>query len=71
VLGLFWDTENDSILLDIKINFSGKRKGAKLAPDVDLEEEDIDEVTPEVVTKRMVWRVGQAQYDPLGLISHS
>jgi hypothetical protein len=36
---------------------------------VDLEEEDIDEVTPEVVTKRMVWRVAQAQYEPLGLIT--
>jgi hypothetical protein len=36
---------------------------------VDLEEEDIDEVTPEVVTKRMVWRVAQAQYDPSGLVS--
>jgi hypothetical protein len=69
VLGLFWDTEKDNILLDIKINFSGKRKGAKLAPDVDLEEEDIDEVTHKVVTKRMVWRVAQAQYDPLGLVS--
>jgi hypothetical protein len=69
VLGLFWDTEFDALMLDIKINFSGKRKGAKLAPDVDLEEEDIDEATPEVVTKRMVWRVAQAQYDPLGLIS--
>jgi Pao retrotransposon peptidase len=69
VLGIFWDTESDTLKLDIKINFSGKRKGAKLAPDVDLEEEDIDEVTPEVVTKMMVWRVAQAQYDPMGLIS--
>jgi hypothetical protein len=41
-------------MLDIKINFSGKQKGAKLATDVNLEEEDIDEVNPEVVTKRMV-----------------
>jgi Pao retrotransposon peptidase len=69
VLGVFWNTGLDTLMLDIKINFSGKRKGAKLAPDVDLEEEDIDEVTPEVVTKRMVWRVAQAQYDPLGLVS--
>jgi hypothetical protein len=70
VWGLFWDTEFDNLLLDIKINFSGKNKGAKLAPDVDLEEEDIEEATPEVVTKRMVWRVAQAQYDPLGLSFH-
>jgi hypothetical protein len=69
VLGLFWDMESDRLQLDIKINFSGKRKGAKLAPDVDLEEEDINEATPKVVTKRMVWRVAQAQYDPLVLIS--
>jgi hypothetical protein len=69
VLGLFWDTQFDRLQLGIKINFSGKRKGAKLAPNIDLEEEDIDEVTPEIVTKRLVWRVAQAQYDPLGLIS--
>jgi Pao retrotransposon peptidase len=36
---------------------------------ISYEEEDIDEVTLEEVTKRMVWRVAQAQYDPLGLIS--
>jgi hypothetical protein len=34
-----------------------------------LEEGDIDEVTPKTVTKRMVWRVAQAQDHPLGLIS--
>jgi hypothetical protein len=61
VFGILWDTHDDRLSLDIKINFAGKRKGAKLAPDIDPEEEDIDEATMEVVTKRMVWRVAQAQ----------
>jgi hypothetical protein len=53
VLGLYWDIYKDSLLLDIKINISVKRKVAKLAPDVDLDLGDIGEATPEVVTKRM------------------
>jgi hypothetical protein len=71
VLGLIWDTETDRLKVDIKVNFAGKRGGAKLGPDLDLEtfEEEIDDKFPDVITKRIVWRIAQGQYDPLGLVS--
>jgi hypothetical protein len=37
-------------------------------PNADLEE-DVDVFTPDHITKRMLWRVAQGQYDPLGLLS--
>ena len=37
VLGLIWDTERDTFQIDIKVNFSGKRAGARLGPDLDLD----------------------------------
>jgi len=69
VLGLIWDTEQDHLAIDVKVNFAGKRKGARICPDEDIEEEEVDEIMPDIVTKRIVWRVSQAQYDPLGLLA--
>ena len=69
VLGLIWDTEKDLFKVDVKLNFSGKRAGARLDPDIDLEAELVDEDIPELITKRIIWRVCQGQYDPLGLLS--
>ena len=69
ILGMQWDTEKDELAVDVKVNFTGKVRGAKLLPDVELLEEDVEEYIPEVVTKRIVWRIAQAQYDPLGLVS--
>jgi hypothetical protein len=71
VLGLIWDTENDTLKVDCRVNFAGKRGGAKLGPDMDLdmEEEEFDENFPSLITKRIIWRVAQAQYDPLGLLA--
>ena len=69
VLGLIWDTERDTFQIDIKVNFSGKRAGARLGPDLDLDGELLDEDLPDVITKRILWRVCQGQYDPLGLLA--
>jgi hypothetical protein len=69
VLGLIWDTESDTLRVDIRVNFAGKRGGAKLAPDFDLEDEEFDENLPELITKRIIWRVAQGQYDPLGMLT--
>jgi hypothetical protein len=44
--GLLLGTWEKRLSLDIKINFTSKRKGAKLAPDFDLKAKDLDEVTP-------------------------
>jgi hypothetical protein len=68
VLGLIWDTATDHLQMDVKVNFSGKQKGARVDPDTDLEEE-LDTFTPDCITKRILWRVAQGQYDPLGLLS--
>jgi hypothetical protein len=68
VLGLIWDTAADRLRMDVKVNFSGKQKGARVDPDANLEE-DVDVFTPDHITKRMLWRVAQGQYDPLGLLS--
>ena len=69
VLGLIWNTESDTLQVDIRVNFAGKRGGAKLAPDLDLEDEEFCENLPDVITKRIIWRVAQGQYDPLGLLA--
>ena len=67
VLGVRWDTAEDRLLIEIKVNYSGKRKGANIKPDEDLEE--IEATFPEVITKRILWRVSMGQYDLLGLVS--
>jgi hypothetical protein len=65
-LDLYWNTCEDVLLV-----YSGKRNGAKLACDVHLEQEDIDEATHPRLLPRG-WCGGcmaQALYDPLGLVS--
>ena len=67
VLGLIWETERDGLRIDVKVNFSEKQRGARTAPEADLEEE-MEDFAPEVINKRVLWRVAQGQYDPLGLL---
>ncbi len=38
-MGLILNTEQDRLQVDVKVNFSSKKGGASLDPDVDLEEE--------------------------------
>ena len=67
VLGVRWDTERDRLLIEVRVNYSGKRKGANIEPDTDLG--NVEGTMPEVITKRILWRVSMGQYDPLGLVS--
>jgi hypothetical protein len=67
VLGQKWNTQQDRILVDIKVNYGGKKKGAKIEEDADLGA--IEESTPQLITRRIVWQVAQSQYDLLGLLS--
>ena len=69
VLGLVWETEKDALGIDVKINFGNKRQGAKTQEDGDLDTDILADCLPEKITKRIIWRVCQAQYDPLGLLS--
>jgi hypothetical protein len=67
VLGLRWDTQQDEICVDIKLNYGEKVKGAYLGEDAPLA--DPESALPRVITHRVLWRVAQSQYDPLGLLS--
>jgi hypothetical protein len=67
VLRLKWDTQKDEICVDIKLNYGEKVKGAYLEEDAPLA--DPDSALPQVITRRVLWRVAQSQYDPLGLLS--
>ncbi len=67
VLGLRWDTEKDEICMDIKLNYGEKVKGHYLEEDAPLA--DPERALPKVIPRRVLWRVAQSQYDPLGLLS--
>jgi hypothetical protein len=67
VLGLRWDTQKEEICADIKLNYGEKVKGSYLEEDAPLA--DPESALPQVITRRVLWRVAQSQYDPLGLHS--
>jgi hypothetical protein len=67
VLGLRWDTQQDEICTDIKLNYGEKVKGAYLEEDAPLA--DPESALPRTITRRILWRVAQSQYDLLGLLS--
>jgi hypothetical protein len=67
VLGLIWETQEDRLMVDVKLNLGPKRAGLKLEEDVDLTS-NIEGDLPGLITKRELWRVAQGQYDPLGLL---
>jgi hypothetical protein len=62
VLGLIWDTERDQLQVDVKVNFSCKKRGAREEPDESLTE--LETTVPERITKRALYRVVMGQYDP-------
>jgi hypothetical protein len=67
VLGLRWDTEEAEICVDVVLNYGEKVKGANTEEDAPLA--DPASALPCLVTRKMLWRVAQGQYDPLGLLS--
>ncbi len=67
VLGLIWETQEDKLQVDVKLNTGGKVGGARVQEDIDLEG-DLSQALPGTITKRILWRVAQGLYDPLGLL---
>jgi hypothetical protein len=67
-MGLILDTATDLLQMDMKVNFNSKQKGVWVNPDADLEDE-VDTLTLDKITKRILWRVAQDQCHPLGLLS--
>jgi hypothetical protein len=66
VLGLMWETEDDRLRVDVKLNLGAKKAGLHLMDNVELDDKP-EKALPEV-TKRELWRVAQGNYDPLGLL---
>jgi hypothetical protein len=53
VLGLVWETQQDRLRVDIKLNKGRKKGGAQVKEDVDNDSEaDLDKAIPEAITKR-------------------
>ncbi len=67
VLGLIWETQEDKLQVDVKLNTGSKVGGARIQEDIDLEG-DLSQALPGAITKRVLWRVAQGLYDPLGLL---
>jgi hypothetical protein len=67
VLGLIWERFEDKLQVDVKLNTGGKVGGARVQDDIDLEG-DLSQALPGTITKRILWRVAQGLYDPLGLL---
>ncbi len=67
VLGLIWETQEDKLQVDVKLNTGGKVGGGRIQKDINLEG-DLSRAIPGAITKRVLWRVAQGLYDPLGLL---
>ena len=67
VLGTGWNTEQDTLFIEVKVNTCPKRKGIRTGPNIAFE--DINTSFPEKLTKRIIWRVVLGQFDLLGLAS--
>lgn len=67
ILGTLWNPMEDTLQVEVKVNPSPKRKGAKSAPDIEFEK--LSEKMPEKLSKRVVWRIVLGQFDLLGMLS--
>jgi hypothetical protein len=67
VLGLGWIPKNDSIIYEVTLNFSRKKRGVRTGPN--LVEADLPNALPNFLTRRVVLEQVMKIYDPLGLIS--
>ena len=67
VLGIGWIPKNDIIKFSAKINLSSKKRGKRTLPDLSLTE--IPAQIPDNFSRRVIFRVVNTTYDPLGLLS--
>ena len=67
VLGVSWSSEDDTITFHVSLNFSKKRHGQRTG--LNLREEDVPELLPQVLTKRLGLQQVMVIYDPMGLVT--
>ena len=65
VLGIYWEPIGDSIVTEVRLNFSPKRKGVYTGNDLTFEQ--IPAGIPEILTRRQVLEQTTKLYDPLGI----
>jgi len=65
VLGVIWDVSRDQLRYKVKLNFSQRHRKVRLESDV--EEDELLEKLPEVLTKRILLSQVNGVHDPLGL----
>ena len=66
VLGVVWDPVSDCILFHVVLNFSKKRKGVRIGPN--LTAADVPSRIPDVLTRRLVLEQVMSIFDPLGFL---
>ncbi len=67
VLGVNWDPAQEQLIFQFKVNLSGKNRGKRVAADLTLE--TIESLDPSSLTRRILLRVTNSIFDPIGLLS--
>ena len=67
VLGVAWEPVCDVICFEPQLNFSGKRKGVYISPN--LTATDVPRSIPSTLTRRMVLEQSMKLFDPFGFLS--
>lgn len=67
VQGLGWNPVRDIVVLEVTLNFSKKKKGMHTGPN--LQEADLNQALPLVLTRRIVLGQVMMILDPLGFVS--
>ena len=68
VLGLKYDSSNDLLAIEFKVNVGPVKRGIKLEADLTLDTLYI-ELPRTKLPPRLILRIVNSQYDPLGLVS--
>lgn len=67
VLGLRWDSQKDTFMFKVHLNFSKKMKNCFQEPC--LTYEDLEKELPTVLSRRIILRQVASIYDPLGMVT--
>lgn len=66
VLGLGWNPVEDTVVFEVSLNFSKKKKGIHTGPN--LKKADLPQALPLVLTRRIVLSQVMMIFDPLGFV---